>query len=165
MKKHTKNSGFTLIELLLYLAITPLILLAISLFLSLFFEARIKNQTISEVENQGIHVMNLITQTIRNAEAINTSLPDSLSLDVVNIALDPTVFDLSGSILRITEGVQSPIALTNTRVNASGLTFQNLSRPSTPGIVRIQFTLSHINPEGKYEYNFTKIFYGSASVR
>lgn len=169
IKKHIKNRGFTLIELLLYLAITPLILLSISLFLSSFFEARIKNQTVMEVENQGIHVINLITQTIRNAQAINTPLPgssaSSLSLDVVNTALDPTLFDLSGSTLRVTEGVGSPVALTNTRVIASGLTFQNLSRPSTPGVIRVQFTLSRVNPEARYEYNFTKTFYGSANIR
>lgn len=169
MKNNTKNKGFTLIELLLYLAIISLILLPISSFLSSFFEARVKNQTIMEVEEQGVSVMNIITQTIRNAEAINTppvgSSAPSLSLNVVDAGLDPTLFDLSGSTLRVTEGAGSPVALTNTRVLASGLTFQNLSRPGTPGVIRIQFTLSRVNPEARYEYNFTKTFYGSATIR
>ncbi len=144
MKKNTKNRGFTpleasrqkrlplmgftLIELLLYFAIIPLILLPISSFLSSFFEARVKNQTIMEVEEQGAFVMNSIAQTIRNAEAITVpsvgSFGSTLTLDVVNPANDPTLFDLSGSTLRVTEGVGSPTALTNTRIIASGLTFE-----------------------------------------
>ena len=118
-----------------------------------------------EVEEQGAHVMNLITQTIRNAEAIIAPLPGSLTVNVVNAADDPTLFDLSGEALRITEGIQSPVLLTNTRVIVSDLIFQNLSRPDTPGIVRVQFTLQHINTEGRYEYNYQKTFYGSASLR
>ena len=169
MKKYTNTRGFTLIELLLYLAITPLILLTIFVFLSSFFEARVKNQTIMEVEEQGIYAMNSIIEAIRNAEAINTPLGGAsasfLSLDVINAALDPTVFDVSGSTLRITEGAGTPVALTNTRVVASDLTFQNLSYPSTPGIIRVQFTLSRVNPEARYEYNFIKTFYGSANIR
>lgn len=169
IKNNTKNRGFTLIELLLYFAIIPLVLLPISSFLSSFFEARVKNQTVMEVEEQGVSAMNIITQTIRNAEAINTPLlgssASSLSLNVVDAGLDPTLFDLSGSTLRVTEGIGSPVALTNTRVTASGLTFQNLSRPGTPGVIRIQFTLSRVNPEARHEYNFTKTFYGSATIR
>ncbi len=167
--KITGRNGFTLIELLLYLAIVPFILLSISAFFYIFPEARVKNQTIMEVEEQGAMIMDLITQIIRNAETINAPLAgsstSSLSLDVVNAALDPTLFDLSGSTLRITEGAGSPVALTNSRVVVSGLTFQNLSRPSTPGIVRVQFTLQYANPEGRYEYQYQKTFYGSAAIR
>lgn len=163
------KKGFTLIELLLYVAISSVMLLVISFFLQTLLESRIKNQTIAEVEQQGLQVMQLITQTVRNAQAITSPLlgtsASSLTLDVITVVSDPTMFDLSSGAIRITEGAGSPVALTNSRVTASGLTFQNLSRTSTPGIIRIQFTLTHVNPEGRNEYSFTKTFIGSATLR
>ncbi|KKT35654.1 MAG: hypothetical protein UW24_C0005G0002 [Parcubacteria group bacterium GW2011_GWA2_44_12] len=125
-KLQTK-SGFTLIELLLYVAISSVMLLITSLFLQTLLQSRIKNQTIAEVEQQGLHIMQLITQTVRNAEAITAPAPSasaaSLTLDVIPAASDPTVF------------------------------------------VRISFTLTHVNPGGRNEYNFSKTFYASASLR
>lgn len=161
--------GFTIIELLMYIAITPLIVLAISGFAFALLQSREKNQTIAEVEQQGAEVTRIITQSIRNAEAINTPPPGGtaplLSLDVVNVASDPTLFDIAGSAIRIQEGSASPALLTNARVIVSDISFQNISRTDTPGIIRTQFTISHINPKNRYEYAFTKTFYGSASIR
>lgn len=168
MKKNIQNNGFTLLELLLYLVVVPFILLSISAFFFLFPEARVKNQTSMEVEEQGAVIMNIITQTIRNAEGITIptigTSASSLTLDVVPLADDPTIFNLSGSTFQITEGGNT-VTLTNTQVAVSGLTFQNISRPDTPGIIRVQFTLQYVNPEGRYEYNYQKTFYGSASLR
>lgn len=163
------GAGFTLIELLLYVSITAVLLLSVSLFLFLLLESRVKNQTIAEVEQQGLQAMQIITQTARNAEAITSpaqgASASSITLDVITASSDPTIFDLFGSALRITEGAGSAVAFTNSRITASGLTFQNLSRTGTPGTVRIQFTLTHMNPEGRNEYNFTKTFIGSATLR
>src|SRR3989338_405637 len=107
MKLQT-HSGFTLVELLLYVSITAIILLATSGFLFMLLEARIKNQTIAEVEQQGLQVMQLITQTARNAEAVTSpavgTSASSLTLDVVTVVSDPTVFDLASGVIRITEG-------------------------------------------------------------
>jgi len=169
MDKKIIQKGFTFIELLLYVAISSVILLVISLFLHTLLESRIKNQIVAEVEQQGLQVMQMITQTARNAEAITSpalgASAASLILDVVTVASDPTIFDLSSGVIRITEGSGSAIPLTNSRITASGVTFQNLSRSTTPGIVRIQFTLTHANSSGRNEYNFNKTFYGSASLR
>lgn len=169
MNQKNNQQGFTLIELLLYVSISSVILLVTSLFLSSLLESRIKNQTIAEVEQQGLQVMQIITQTARNAEVITSpalgASASSLTLDVITVANDPTIFDLAGGAIRITEGGGSAISITNSRVTASALTFQNLSRASTPGTVRIQFTLTHVNPAGRNEYSFTKTFVGSATLR
>lgn len=161
--------GFTLIELLLYIAVASVMLLVISIFLSLLLQSRIKNQTMVEVEQQGAQAMQLITQTARNAEAITSPAPgasaSSLMLDVITVANDPTVFDLASGVIRIKEGTDSTIALNNSRITASALTFRNLSRVGTPGTVHIQFTFTHANPEGRNEYNYSKTFVGSATLR
>lgn len=141
MKNH---KGFTLIELLLYVSIVGAIIFSVAGFLSLLMQSRVKNQTIAEVEQQGAAVIQIITQTGRNAADVNFT----------------AAFDLSGGTIR-----ENAIALTNSRVVASGLTFTNLSRPGTSGTVRVQFTLTHVNPSGRNEYNFNRTFTGSASRR
>lgn len=119
-------------------------ILSVSAILPIFLQSRVKNQTISEVEQQGNQVMQRITQAGRNATSINFT----------------SAFDLSAGTIR-----ENTIALTNSRVVASNLTFQNLSRAGTPGTIRIQFTITHVNPQGQIEYDFSKTFYGSASLR
>jgi len=169
MTRMRSTKGFTLIELLLYVGISASILLVSSLFIQTLLESRVKNQTIAEVEQQGLQVAHVITQTIRNAENITTpsigTSSSTLRLDVASVSDDPTIFDVSGGVIRITEGAGAPVVLTNTRVTASSLSFGNFSRTSTPGIVRISFTLEHVNPSGRQEYAFSKTFYASASLR
>lgn len=162
-------SGFTIIELLLYVAIASILLLASSLFLSVLLESRVKNQTIAEVEGQGAAVLHILTQSVRNAESINAPSPgasaSSMSLATIVLGNSPTVFDLSLGTFRMKEGSSLAIALTNTRVIVSNLTFTNLSRSSTPGTVRIRFTVTSVNTSGRNEYSFSKIFTTSATLR
>lgn len=161
--------GFTLIELLLYLGLASAMMLVLVAFFSTMLSARVKNQAIAEVEEQGAQVLDIITQDVRNADNINSPAVGAsaavMSLDTVPAWSDPTVFDLSSGAIRMKQGNGPATALTNARVTVSGLTFQNLSRSGTPGTIRVTFTLSHVNPNGRNEYEYSKIFYGSASLR
>ena len=169
MKSSASQSGFSLIELLLYVSIASIMLLVTSLFLSTLLQSRIKNQTVAEVDQQGLQVMQIIAQTARNSEAITSptigASTSSLTLDVITVANDPTVFDLASGAFQMKEGAVTAVSLTNSRVIVSSLTFQNLSRAGTPGTIRIRFTLTHVNPSGRNEYSFTKTFTGSATLR
>ncbi len=156
------QKGFTLIELLLYVSIVGAMVLSVSAFLPLLMQSRVKNQTIAEIEQQGVQVIQIITHTVRNTGSINSP---STGNSAASLSIDTTVFDLSGGMIRITEGAGSPVSLTNTRVTASNLTFQNLSRTGTSGTIRIQFTLTHLNPSGRNEYDYNKTFYGTATLR
>ncbi len=168
---HSKKAttGFTLIELLLYLSISSILLLVTSLFLSTLLESRVKNQTIAEVEQQGIQVMQLITQSVRNAKVINSptqgNVANVLSINTIFIGANPTIFESYLGGIRVKEGPSLITPLTNSRVTVSSLSFSNLSRAGTPGIIRIQFTLTANNPTGRNEYSFSKVFIGSASLR
>jgi len=167
--KKSRQHAFTLVELLLYIGIASSILFASTFFLGMLLESGVKNETVAEVEQQGLEIMELLTQTIRNADVIvapaEGASTASLSLNTYTAGLNPTVFDLSGGAIHIQEGSGSPVTLTNSRVTASSLNFQNLSRSGTPGVVRISFSLSSVNPSGRSEYNFSKIFYASAALR
>lgn len=123
------KKAFTLIELLLYVVIIGSMIFSVAGFLQLAMQSRIKNQVISEVEQQGLQVMQRLTQEIRNSTAISTSYVIS--------------------------------DLVNSQVTISGLTFTS----SSPHSVRIQFTLTAVNPSGRNEYDFSKTFYGSATIR
>lgn len=163
------QAGFTLVELLLYVTIISAIIFTVIFFLQITLSTRVKNQTISEVEEQGSMVMQLLTQSARNALVINTPAAGGsgsiLSLNTTLPATTPTVFDLSAGVIRITEGAGTAVALTNSRVNATNLTFQNLTGTATKGNVRIQFTLNYINQSGRNEYDYSKTFTGDATLR
>lgn len=167
--KLQKEKGFTLIELLLYTTAASIIVFTTTSLLQFTLQSRVKNQTIAEVEQQGLQVMQLITQTIRNATAINSPAIGesgaSLSLVVVDGASSPTVFDSSSGEVRIKEGTGALVSLTSSRVTISNLSFQNLSRVGTPNTIRTSFTLTYINPSGRNEFEFSQNFYGSADLR
>lgn len=154
--------------MLLYVAVSSVLLVTVSTFLILFQETRVKNQTIAEVEQQGQFVMETITQTIRNAESITSpgagTSDTALELNVLDVADDPTTFDLSGDVLRITEGTGSAIDLTNALVSVSGLTFENLSRTGANDTVRIEFTISRDSNNTTAPYTYEKTFISSATV-
>ena len=167
--KTSFKAGFTMIELLLYTSLASLLLLAISIFISLTLESRIKNQTMADVEEQGSQAMQIISQTIRNSAGINSpnqgiSSP-TLSLNVPDVSKSPTIFDQSSGILRIKEGNLAPVSLISSRITISNLTFQNLTRTGTKDIIRIQMTISYVNNNSRNEYDYHKTFYTSASLR
>jgi len=160
MKNYQK--GFTLIELLLYIAIASIIVFTTASMLRFTLESRVKNQTIAEVEQEGAQVMQLITQTVRNATAISSP---TIGASGASLSVDTTVFDLSGGAIRIKEGAGAAVNLTSSKITVSSLNFQNLSRVSTPNIARVSFTVTYTNSSGRNEYDFTKSFYGSAGLR
>lgn len=168
-RKEYQQTGFTLIELLLYVGIASLLLFAASIFLSILFESRIKNQTIAEVEGQGAAALHILGQSVRNASGINSPSPGSsastLSLAVESSGNDPTVFDIASGVLRVKEGSSGAINLTNNRVVVSNLSVDNLSRSGTLGTVRIEFTVAAKNTSGRNVYSFSKTFATSATLR
>lgn len=167
--RRRSQAGYTLIELLLYVAIIGVLLGAVVGFLGTVTEARVKNQTISEVDEQGAAAMNYITQTIRNASSISAPAAGgvastSLTLVVPTASLSPTIISLSGATLQVKEGAAAAIPLTNSKVQISNIAFKNLSRSGTSGIVQASFTISRINPTNRNTFDYEKTFTSSAEV-
>ncbi len=163
------QTGYTLIELLLYVAITGILLTATTGFFGLVADARVKNQTISEVNDQGVFIMDYLTQTVRNATSITTPITgasgSSLTLVVPTVSLSPTIFSLSGTTLQVQEGAAAAVALSNSKVQVSAFSVKNLTRSGTSGIVQISITLSRVNTAGRNEYDYTQTFTTSAALR
>ena len=156
--------------MILYVAISSVILLALSLFLTSLLGSRIKSSSISNVNDQGLMVMQMVTDSIRNAKSIDYpsigATSTSLSISVADPLLSPTVYDIASGTVRITEGSNSPIPLTNSHVTVTSFLFQNISSTSSSDrIVRFSFTIDHNNKSGRNENSFTKSFTSSATLR
>lgn len=150
------NKGFTLIELIIYIGIVTAILLVIFNFAWEVIYGNIKSQAIREVQQNARFSMEIIARTIKEAKAINSpnlgSSANSLSLEMTDSNLNPTVFDVSDNKLRIAQGANNPYELTNDRVIVSNLLFANLSYENTPGTIKIEISINHVNPTGRSEY-------------
>ena len=156
--------------MLLYVSICSMLLLSLSLFVTFLFEARIKNQSIADVNQQGTQVMYMITESIRNASSVEIpsvgGASSTLSLTVENGLLSPTVFTVGSGTVMITEGSNFPVPLTNSHVTVTGMSFKNISSLSSGDrIIQISFTISYNNSSGRNEYDFSKSFTGSATIR
>ncbi|MEN9881425.1 MAG: hypothetical protein RLZZ308_608 [Candidatus Parcubacteria bacterium] len=160
--------GFTLVEMMLYVGISSLFLVTLALFFSFLLSSRVKNQTINEVNQQGLYVMDFITQSVRNARGVTVptigTASSTLSLTVASSTLSPVIFDVSNGVLRSKEGVGSYLPLTNGRVKVSEIVFQNVSASSTDGgTVSVHFTLTYMSSSTQHEYVYSKTFTGGAS--
>jgi type II secretory pathway pseudopilin PulG len=154
-----KNQGFTLVEFIIYIAILAPILVLITGFLLLIVLGNIKETAYREVQQNARFALTKITQEIKKANSINSPSPgppptnsaNSLSLTMADGSL--TIFDFFDGKLRITKG-SSPISydLTSDQVIVSNLKFTNLSYPDTPGTIRVEMTIDHLNPGNRREY-------------
>ena len=163
------KKGFTLIELLLYTSVSAILLMGISIFFSALLESRIKNQTIAEVEQQGIQIMQEITSAVRNGSTITSPTPGqtstSLTIQTTSSTTNPITFSTTSTRIQIQEGSADPILLSNNRVAISALQFTNLSDASAPDSIRIQFTLTYQSNTDRQEYQYAQTFGGTASMR
>lgn len=169
MKYAKRQSGYTLIELLLYVGLVGMLLGAATMFFGISTEARIKNQTVTEVNEQGAFVLDYIARTVRTSSSISTptagSSGNQLTVVVPTASLSPTVFSVSGGVLQVKEGTGTAVALTNSKVQVTSLAATNVTRSGTSGIVRISVTLARLNNAGRNEYDYTRTFTSSIGVR
>ena len=69
--KQKNKRGFTLIEILLYISMVSIIVLSISSFFVLIQRVKIKNQVITNVNNQGLFISGILDRTIRETSSID----------------------------------------------------------------------------------------------
>lgn len=165
-----KKRGFTLIEVVLYVAIAGMVVFALGFLVKESGETRLRQRVMAEVEQQGLLISDHISQAIRNAASITTpsagNTTSSLTLAYADVLKNPTVFDVSADAVQITEGAESPIPLTNTRVLVTDFSFHNLSLASTPGSVQFSFTLNYVlSSDDATRFQYSRTFYGAASLR
>ncbi len=160
------NRGFTLIELLLYTVIAAWLLLSITAMIALLSQSRIKNQTISTVEQQGTQILQIINQEIRNSSIVISPANgvSGTTLQLQDINGKNTTFNLSSSTLNETKLNQTtPISSNN--IIVSNLKFLNLTPDNIHNSIKINFTLNYNNIASRIEYNYSQTFYDTATLR
>lgn len=163
------QSGYTLLELLLYIAISGSLLLVISSFFGLTITSRSKYQAINDVNQEAYAAIAYINRTTRNASAISSPAAGTTStaLDIASESPNPatTSFSVDNGRLRVKTGNDPYVFLTNETVEVTNFSVQNLSRPSTPGTVRVSFTMKRKTSLQAKKYQFENNFITSASLR
>lgn len=160
------NKGFTLIELLLYTVIAAGLLLSVTALLSLLIQSRTKNETMSVVNQNGLQIMQFITQTTRNAKTITTPVvgADGSVLQLQDSVGQNINFDMSSGTLYLNKSNQI-FNLSSSNIVVSNLKFSNLSSDPARNSIKIEFTLSYNNAANRSEYNYTQTFYDTATLR
>ncbi len=163
-----KQKSFSLIEILLYISMVSIIILAVSTLLAMILNARIKTETMLEVESQGQFLVETITKSINEAQSVNlpaATTGDSLSLATNDVNTTPTVYALSSGALTIAEGALPNEKLTNSKITVSNLNFTNTQNAgSTSGAIQVNFTISFNNTSNRNEYDYQKTFQTTASI-
>lgn len=150
------KKGFTLIELLFYVTIIGVVLFSMTVFLWNIVWGSIKETAYQEVQqNARFALLKMIQETKKATGIINPANPGDVSNSLTLLMTDGsnTTFSVTEDKLRIIQGSPSvPFYLTSDEVKISKLKFTNLSYSNTPGAVRVEITVDHINPGSRNEY-------------
>jgi len=164
-----RQQGYTLIELLLYVAIVGSLLTGVVTFFGIVVDARVKNQSVTEVNEQGTFALDYVAQTIRNANSLTSptigTTASALTIAVPTASLTPTVFSLSSGALQVKEGAAAAVNLTGSKVQVTAFSVKNLSRANTPGIIQISLTLNRTTNIAGNNYDYPRTFTTSVAIR
>lgn len=153
---HNFHQGLSLVEFLIYFTILAgiSVVLVNLLFTSVRGQGAVESR--SEVQQNIRYSFTRITQAIYAATGVNGVPGATLSLAMADGAKNPTVFDVSGNILRITEGVSAAQTLTSNKVEITNLTFTKIANPApAKNSIQINLTIRY-KDNGNPQYKFSK---------
>jgi type II secretory pathway pseudopilin PulG len=158
--------GFTLIETILYILIIGMILSTLGLFMNHLLQARAQTHASADVITAGRTIQDVLGNAMRAAAGINTgtstfgSDPGTLSLNMVDVSLDPMVFSLTGDDgqFQVSEAGGTNVLLTSDDVRVTNLIFNNLTGSDDTGIIQVQFTLEAVNTSGSAYFDYEQSF-------
>lgn len=167
--KPTYDKGMTLIEILLYLAILSIMIVAISAFMNLALQSRIKGQVIGEVEQSSAQALDIIIDSIRSSKTITspTRGNSASSLNLVLPGVSQTVdFRLNAGKIEMQNNGGGYSAITYDKLTITSLVFANTTATvGAEGSVKVSFRSDYINNSSRNEYSFGKTFQGAESLR
>jgi type II secretory pathway pseudopilin PulG len=159
--------GFTFVELILYLAIVSIVIGAIVPFAFNIIGGGVKSSTQQEVFSSGRYISERIKYEIRNASAITTVTPTSITLASTTPGSNPTVIDLNSGNIRIQQAGGKATNLNSANTTVSSLNFVNLtSSDSKTKHIQFSFTINaNFGTSVRQEYQETMTVEGAAEVR
>ena len=99
------NRGFSLVELVLYVALMGVFIVAIATLLTSMYEIRERHSRRTEVEQQGLAIMQTLRYIITESTEIISPLPgassSTLSVNTESPTDNPTVLQIEDDILTV----------------------------------------------------------------
>lgn len=159
------SAGFSLVEFLIYFAILASVAVLLVNLLITTTRDRGAVQARSEVQQNVRYSIIRMTQAIHAATSINGTPGATLSLAMSDASKNPTVFDVSSNILRITEGTSSAQSLTSDAVKVNSLSFTKISNAApAKDTVQINITIAY-KDNGNTQLQFSKNEITTASLK
>lgn len=155
--------GFTIVELLVYVAITTVAITVFAAFMADITKSASRSRVVKEVEQNAQFVMNKMAQDIRHAQAVASVSPNSLTL-----TLSPTLnvtyaYDATNYAVTYQENAGTAMAISNTQVRVTSLTFSNIG-----GAVTVSLSAAQGNPAapaaGQYNTTLSSTFVVHAAL-
>ncbi|MEK7616350.1 MAG: prepilin-type N-terminal cleavage/methylation domain-containing protein [Patescibacteria group bacterium] len=145
------QAGFTLIEMLIYAIIFVIFVggIVMSSFSLLSSSQRTNSQI--EVADNARFLTQKMQRIIQGATVINSptvgNSAATLSVNTADTSSNPFVIDLSNGVVRLKRGSGAPLALTNSFVTVTSLSFKNYSYSTiTKNTIRIQANVISVEP-------------------
>lgn len=164
-----KLKASSLVEVLLYMALLSGMIFAIGGVVREMFTARNKQQSVIEVENEAMMVMQLLKRDLKDAQSITSpavgATGSSLSYARTGAPAYNRTYSLNGGVLQQLTTPGSTVLLTSNRVVFSNLSFRRVSVSASQDIINISFTASYSNPGGRNDLSYQRNFATSIVIR
>ncbi|MEK7137137.1 MAG: prepilin-type N-terminal cleavage/methylation domain-containing protein [Patescibacteria group bacterium] len=157
MKHASVRKGFTMIELILYVALTAIIVVALTRVLLTIIGTRERIESVSVVQQEARFAFNrIITETLRSKAILTGATLFDLQQGSLGLlssgsgATHTTIFSLSGSTIYVAAGGGDALPLTSSRTNVTELFFHSLSSEHPPRTISIRLhAMDAIEKEGQ----------------
>lgn len=156
-EKHWRP-GASLLELILFIGITTMMTGVIVSFSLLSTQMGFREEIVAAVEQSGSFAADVITRKVNAAQSV-TATPTQLTLTMSDPSLNPTVIELDGGKIRITEGFSTSY-LTPGSVAVENLNFVLLGATETSKRgVTVSFSVaSKAAPDAAAVFDYAKQF-------
>ncbi len=164
-----KLKASSLVEVLLYMALLSGMIFAIGGVVREMFTARNKQQSVIEVENEAMMVMQLLKRDLKDAQSISAPAPgatgNTLTYARTGTPAYNRSYSLNGGVLQQTTTPGSTTLLTSNRVVLSNLSFRRVAVSTTLSVVNVSFTASYSNPGGRNDLSYQRNYATSIVIR
>ncbi|MDA3840403.1 MAG: prepilin-type N-terminal cleavage/methylation domain-containing protein [Patescibacteria group bacterium] len=159
------NKGITLVEVIVYIAVFSVSITALVSYILMINVVNIKNNVISNLENESRFIFSVLEKNIINSENIiyptENIASSTLILDMPEA--NPNLkFYIDNRKFYVEEIGASSYALTSDRIDINQLEF--FASVSDKTNIKISFTLEARNGTSK-EFEYTKKYYNSFTTR
>ena len=148
-----KPNGFTLIEVIIYLALFGILMAGVMAAVYAIVEGGGRSQSKILIQEEGNFLLGKFNWALSGASNISVAiLPPSLSITKYDYTLNPLVFDVGGSELRLRQGGGEANNLNSDDVALTSLNFQDIPKLNgKPEGLNISFTLASLTYAGAVE--------------